>query len=178
MPKAPADYLKEPYTRILIPSTGSYSAEVLEFPGCFSEGATPDEAIRNLEEAAESWIEAALDQGQEIPEPFMNQGFGGKIALRLPRSLHRQAARIAEREGVSLNQFLVSAISTRIGAEDQTTQLLERFERVMSRSVANIAFAIMRLDMSRVVVSQTTGLQIGQRFTYLPVATTPELAGG
>jgi predicted RNase H-like HicB family nuclease len=113
------EYVKKPYARILIPDEDrGYSAEILEFPGCFAEGDTADEAMQALERAAESWIQAALDQGQEIPEPYQNQGYGGKIALRLPRSLHRQAARLAARDGVSLNQFLVSAIAKHMGAQD------------------------------------------------------------
>lgn len=138
MPKNPEDYLNEPYSRILIPDeNGSFSAEILEFPGCFAEGNTPDEAIRNLSEAAKSWIEASLAQGQEIPEPFVNQGFGGKIALRLPRSLHRQAVRMAERDGISLNQFLISAISARVGAEDFYTHLFEKFNRQIANRTIN-----------------------------------------
>ncbi len=126
MPETPDDYLKLPYSRILIPDEGSYAAEILEFPGCFSQGDTPDEAIANLENAARAWIQVALDQGQEIPEPYVNQGYAGKIALRLPRSMHRQATHLAERDGVSLNQFLVSAIAARIGAEDLYAGLQRR----------------------------------------------------
>jgi predicted RNase H-like HicB family nuclease len=129
MPKSLQEYLKEPYARILIPDEqGGYSAEILEFPGCVAEGETADETIQALERAAESWIQAALDQGQNIPEPLMNQGYGGKIALRLPRSLHRQAARMAERDGVSLNQFFVSAIAARVGAEEFYNRMAERLE--------------------------------------------------
>lgn len=120
--------LKGPYSRILIPEEdGSYFAEILEFPGCIAMGATADEAVRNLDEAANEWIKAAQVQGQEIPEPFANQGFSGKLALRLPRSLHRQATRFAERDGTSLNQFLISAIAARVGAEDAVGKIMERF---------------------------------------------------
>ncbi len=129
MLKKPDDFLKLPYSRILIPDEGSYAAEILEFPGCFSQGETPDEAIANLEKAARSWIQVALAEGQEIPEPYLNQGYAGKIALRLPRSMHRQATRLAERDGVSLNTFLVSAIAARIGAEDFYTRLAGNIER-------------------------------------------------
>lgn len=139
MLKSPEDYLKEPYTRILIPDENdTYSAEILEFPGCFAQGDTPDEAIQNLNEVAKSWIEASIEQGQEIPEPFMNQGYGGKIALRIPRSLHRQSVQMAERDGVSLNQFLISAIAARIGAEDFYTHLYEKFNRQLAIGAINV----------------------------------------
>ena len=129
MLNVPEDYLKLPYSRILIPDEGSYAAEILEFPGCFAQGETPNEAMANLEKAALSWIQVALSQEQEIPAPNLNQGYAGKIALRLPRSLHRQATRLAEHDGVSLNTFLVSAISARIGAEDFSTNLAANIER-------------------------------------------------
>lgn len=125
MPKSMQDYLKEPYARMLIPDEqGGYAAEILEFPGCFAEGETADEAMQALERAAASWIQAALDQGQEIPSPCMHQGYAGKVALRLPRSLHRQATQFAARDGTSLNQFLVSAIAARIGAEEFYNRLV------------------------------------------------------
>jgi antitoxin HicB len=141
MAKSPDDYLKLPYSRILIPDDGSYAAEILEFPGCFAQGDTPDEAIANLDNAARSWIQVALSQGQEIPEPYLNQGYAGKIALRLPRSMHRQAVRLAERDGISLNQFLVSAIAARIGAEDFYNRLAEKIERrlaIMEQKIVSL----------------------------------------
>ncbi|MDO8752828.1 MAG: type II toxin-antitoxin system HicB family antitoxin [Anaerolineales bacterium] len=139
MIKTPEDYLKLPYSRILIPDEGSYAAEIMELPGCFSQGDTPDEAITNLGKAARSWIQVALAQGLEIPEPYLNQGYAGKIALRLPRSMHRQATRLAERDGVSLNHFLVSAIAARIGAEDFYTRLVDKIERRLANMEQKIS---------------------------------------
>ena len=83
MRKTLDDYIQKPYSRILIPNDdGSYSAEILEFPGCFADGNTADEAMKNLVDAAHSWIEACIERNLEIPEPFMNQDFGGKIRCR------------------------------------------------------------------------------------------------
>jgi predicted RNase H-like HicB family nuclease len=127
------DYLKKPYSRVIIPDeNGIYFAQILEFQGCYAEGETVTEAIENLERVAESWIEASREIGHEIPEPLESQGYGGKIALRLPKSLHRQAIRVAEREGVSLNQFLVTAIATRLGADNIFESMLNRLEQKIS----------------------------------------------
>lgn len=138
------EYIKQPYTRILIPNDdGTYSAEILEFSGCFADGETADEAMKNLSEAAKSWLEACFERGLEIPEPFMNQDFGGKIALRLPRSLHRQAVRFAARDGVSLNQFLVSAVAAKVGAEDAFARLLDKFvQRIPVTAQTNITIRV------------------------------------
>jgi antitoxin HicB len=124
----PEEYLKKPYARILTPDeNGGFYAEILEFPGCFAEGETPNETFEALERAAQSWIEAALERDQEIPEPSTSQGYAGKVALRLPRSIHRRAAQMAERDRTSLNQFLVSSIAERIGAEDLYSKIAEKF---------------------------------------------------
>ena len=81
------NYLKKPYSRILIPDdeSGTFTAEILEFPGCIAQGDTAQEAYERLEEAAKAWIEAALELGQEIPPPSLAHGYGGKVALRLPK---------------------------------------------------------------------------------------------
>lgn len=126
---AKEEYLKRPYARILIPDAGKFTAEILEFPGCFAYGDTPEEALQHLERSAESWVEAALEQGQEIPEPYSSVGFSGNFALRMPRGLHRRAARLAERDRVSLNQYLVTAVAERVGAEDALRRLAEYLQR-------------------------------------------------
>lgn len=127
--KMVSDHLKKPYSRILIPEEdGGYSAEILEFPGCFSQGDTVDEAMQNIEGAAQNWIEATLEAGKPIPSPATDYEYAGKVALRLPRSIHRQAVRMAEKDGVSLNQWLASAIAARIGAEEICNRIAERAE--------------------------------------------------
>lgn len=111
------EILQKPYSFVFLQNEdGTISGEIIEFPGCFSQGDTIGEAMENLINAAESWIEAVQEQGLQIPEPFITQDFGGKVALRLPKSLHKQAVRFAEMDGVSLNQFLVGAIAEKVGA--------------------------------------------------------------
>ncbi len=59
-----------PYARVLVPDeSGRYSAKILELPGCFAEGDTAEEALEELEEAMRVWVEAALEDGFDIPEP-------------------------------------------------------------------------------------------------------------
>jgi predicted RNase H-like HicB family nuclease len=48
---------------------GGYLATVPDLPGCLSDGETPEEALKNVQEAIASWIEAAREWKQEIPEP-------------------------------------------------------------------------------------------------------------
>ncbi|MDI7277626.1 MAG: toxin-antitoxin system HicB family antitoxin [Anaerolineae bacterium] len=141
---APADLLKRPYARILTPDpeSGTYTAEILEFPGCIAEGDTPQEAYANLESAAEAWIVAALSLGQDIPQPLASDGYAGKVALRLPRSLHRTASQMAKRDGTSLNQFLVAAIAERVGAISLLARILERIPRQAVHARVDVTLAV------------------------------------
>ena len=82
-----SELLKRPYARILIPDeeSGTFTAQILEFPGCVAQGVNPAEAYERLESAAESWIEAALEMQQEIPPPAAEIQFSERFALRPPR---------------------------------------------------------------------------------------------
>jgi len=137
--RAPEEYLQAPYARLLTPDeeSGGYTAEILEFPGCVTEGDTADEALQNLEDAAKGWIEATLKAGREVPEPTLPHGHGGRIALRLPRSLHRRAIQMAERDDTSLNQFLVAAIAERVGAGTLYAQMTQDLEERVTQAAAS-----------------------------------------
>ncbi|MDO8631921.1 MAG: type II toxin-antitoxin system HicB family antitoxin [Phycisphaerales bacterium] len=50
---------------------GYWVAEVPSLPGCVSQGKTKTQAIENIREAIDGWIEAAQAHGQPVPdEPF------------------------------------------------------------------------------------------------------------
>ncbi|HAH09450.1 MAG TPA: HicB family protein [Alphaproteobacteria bacterium] len=46
-----------------------YLATVPDLPGCMSDGATPDDALRNVEDAIEVWIDTAREMGRDVPLP-------------------------------------------------------------------------------------------------------------
>ena len=115
-PVDPIDYLGLPYSRVVIPEEdGTFRGEIFEFPGCIATGETEAEALASLKDVALSWLEASLAKGQVIPEPIENVEFSGKLVLRLPKSLHKKSARAAERDGVSLNHFIVSSLAEHVG---------------------------------------------------------------
>jgi len=117
--QAAAVFAAAPYTRRLTPEPeGGYSASIHELPGCFAEGDSADDALTALEAAAKAWIAAAIETGRPVPRPVDVSEYSGKIALRMPRSLHRIAAERASMEGCSLNQLLVTAISHYLGQRD------------------------------------------------------------
>jgi antitoxin HicB len=48
---------------------GGYLAIVPDLPGCISDGEMPDEALKNVQEAIASWLEAAREWKMDIPQP-------------------------------------------------------------------------------------------------------------
>jgi predicted RNase H-like HicB family nuclease len=88
-------------------------AELLDLPGCMADGSSPDDALENLEEAKHLWIETQIEDGDEVPEPTQAHDYSGKFLVRMPKSLHFRLAMQAKREGVSLNQYVTSLLSSR-----------------------------------------------------------------
>lgn len=48
---------------------GGFVATVPDLPGCMSDGETPEEALTNVQDAIEAWLEAARDLGRPVPIP-------------------------------------------------------------------------------------------------------------
>ena len=48
-----------------------YIASIPELQGCMAHGATPEDAKREIEIAAELWLETAKENNVMIPEPMV-----------------------------------------------------------------------------------------------------------
>ncbi len=46
-----------------------FIAEVPELPGCMAHGGTKSDALANVDEAIQLWIDTAQEFGDPIPEP-------------------------------------------------------------------------------------------------------------
>jgi antitoxin HicB len=81
-----------------------------------AHGDTPEAAIHELHVAGEATVALMRETGRPVPEPDADVAdFGGKVALRVPRSMHARVARVAQLEDVSVNQLLVSIIAEGLG---------------------------------------------------------------
>lgn len=98
-------YMKLPYRIIIKPSVEEgYVAYIQELEGCITQAETLTEIASMIEDAKQCWLESALEDGVEIPEPDSEQ-YSGKFNLRLPPSLHKELVNKAKDEKVSLNQM-------------------------------------------------------------------------
>jgi antitoxin HicB len=109
-------YLSLPYTIEMVrEDETTWFVRVVELPGCISEGDSPSEAIEMIQDAMAGWLEVALEDGRQIPEPKPIDEYSGKFVVRLPRSLHRELVEAAARDGVSLNQYVVAELARAVG---------------------------------------------------------------
>ena len=97
---------------------GGYFVKIEDLPGCYSQGETVEEAKEMIEEARKLWMESMYEEGNEIPLPSNQAEYSGKFNVRVPSSLHRELARLAVKEGVSLNQYVVYALSRTAGVAE------------------------------------------------------------
>jgi antitoxin HicB len=104
-------YLSLKYPIIFYPESEGYTAIIKDLPGCMSVGETLSESMENIEEARELWIETAYECGHEIPLPATEIEYSGNLSLQIPKSLHLSLAEKAEREGVSLDQYILVVLS-------------------------------------------------------------------
>ena len=47
----------------------SFVVEVPELPGCMADGETYEEAVANVRQVIEEWIQTARELGRPVPEP-------------------------------------------------------------------------------------------------------------
>ncbi len=118
--------------RLMSDPSGGYTVTVQEFPGCVAEGDTAEEALENFDKVAESWVRVSLMSGREIRDPVDFDGCSGKIALRIPRSLHREVAELAELEGSSINQVLTAAIAAYVRGDTLMKRMSNEIRKTLT----------------------------------------------
>ena len=116
--------------RLIAEREGGYTALVPDLEGCMTQGETLEEAAAMAEDARRGWIEVEYERGNEIPPPSYTEGHSGKFNVRLPKSLHRALAESAERDGVSMNQYVIRLLSA--------GEMCARLERRLKDSSAGL----------------------------------------
>ena len=91
----------------------SFLAEYPDIEGCSGGGRTAEEAVSCAEENRTALFQMLQEAGEEIPvptNPYIAE-YSGRFVVRIPRSLHGKLVRLAEEEGVSLNQVVLMLLS-------------------------------------------------------------------
>lgn len=113
-------------------ASGGYFVTNPDLDGCMAEGETPDEALTNLADSRELWIESRLTAGRLVPEPSTEE-LSGTVSLRMAPSLHTQLAKSAARQDISLNLLINTALAEYAGGvrhESAINSAVENLRRV------------------------------------------------
>lgn len=102
--------LQYPFNVIADPD-GGYVIVFPDLSGCMTQVETVEEIPEMAEEIRTLWIESEYERERDIPLPSYPEEYSGKFNVRLPRSLHRTLAESAAKDGVSLNQYVVSLLA-------------------------------------------------------------------
>ena len=131
------EIIKRPYTIEVVygddPDDGVL-ARVAEWPGCMTAGDTREEALSRIGDAMRDWVKARIAEGRPIAEPM--SGYGGKVVVQMPRTLHRDVIHRAEREGVSMNQWISTTLARAVGSEGKEKPAPSPSGRLHARKTA------------------------------------------
>ncbi|MBU1745541.1 MAG: type II toxin-antitoxin system HicB family antitoxin [Proteobacteria bacterium] len=87
-------------------------ARCLEFPSLAAHSDTIEEALREIGYVVSESVKWMLEEGEAAPKPLGLKKFKGLLTLRIPPEKHRDLAIRCAEEGVSLNRFILSRLST------------------------------------------------------------------
>ena len=94
--------------------------------GLSAFGENQEEALRELNVAAEAFFESLKSSGQPLPVFEKLEPYSGQIRLRMPKSLHAGLSHSAERDGVSLNTYMVYLLEKRHSEKEIIRQMDDR----------------------------------------------------
>lgn len=115
--------------RISVDGEPMFEARVLELPDVSGFGASLTEAYDTAIEAIEALHSIAERDGESFPEPVEPEAeYSGRVTLRMPKSLHRAVALDAQQEGISINSYIVNAVSIRLG---DAARLVEKVRDIL-----------------------------------------------
>lgn len=105
------DYMSISYRMEIVEDKeeGGFVVSYPDLPGCITCGETIESAVANAIDAKKAWLQAAIEQGIEIPNNL--EQYSGQFKLRMPKSLHRSLAEHSKKEGISMNQYCVYLLS-------------------------------------------------------------------
>jgi len=92
-----------------------YVATIPELKNLSAFGETYEEALKEATIAAEGYLETLREENLAPPAACKLSEYSGQIRLRMPRDLHQKLTVESERQGVSLNTYMISLLSMNYG---------------------------------------------------------------
>jgi predicted RNase H-like HicB family nuclease len=112
-----------------------YVATCPAFPGLTAFGQTEEKALKEAKVALAGFIETYKSNNMALPEPTIHKRVSGKFQLRLPKSLHSLAVRMAHREGVSLNSYIADAVRAKVAGDQVGSRVLNEVRQLIAQTI-------------------------------------------
>lgn len=90
---------------------GEHVGLCAEFPSLSYLASTPNKALSGITALVKGIVKDMLKENEPIPEPIGKKQFSGRFVVRVPPEIHRELARKAAEEGVSLNRLVSSKLA-------------------------------------------------------------------
>lgn len=122
--------------------------------GCVGGGVTPEDAIEEAQENLEIYLNYMEENDCSLPDPYEENQYSGKIALRVSKSVHKKLAQISEDEGISINSFINGAINHALGTEETNKKLEQMVSKIQENTEKNLKLQKFDLIFSQQIAQQ------------------------
>ena len=146
-------YLSLPYKIEIIPIAkeegGGYLARLPQFGtlGIVGDGDTTEEAIADLAENQKDRFRQYLEEGLGIPEPeAKSDNYSGRFVVRLPKFLHRELTKSAQKNGVSLNQYVCTLLAMNFQSDRMAATLtgVQNETRSLNQYIGTLKYQVIK----------------------------------
>lgn len=108
-----------------------YIATCPEFPGLSAFGETVEEAVQEAKTAVDLFIEDYNEADESLPEPEQVPEASGQTRVRMPKALHQDLKREAERQNTSLNSLIISYLQRSLGRDEVLAEVQEQRKELL-----------------------------------------------
>jgi len=103
-----------------------WAVEFYDVPGVIGGGETELEAIEDAFDNLEAHLQFLKEDGEILPVASdFDENYSGKLPFRTSKSTHRRLKMAADREGVSINQYINEAVVEKLTKSEYSTYLSE-----------------------------------------------------
>lgn len=111
-----------------------YIATCPAFPGLSAFGETEEKALKEAKIALAGFIETYKANNMLLPAPKLRESVSGKFQLRLPKTLHHLAVRLAHLDGVSLNSYIADAVRGKVAGDQVGNRVLNEIRELIAQT--------------------------------------------
>ena len=138
-----------------------WTAYYPSIPDCIGGGDTVEEAICEAKENLELYLEFLKEECRKIPEDDYQSEHSGKIALRIPKGLHKRLAETAEREGVSVNLLINNALENYMGLKAYDMNINKKIDDLKDIAKFGCNLQIFNADANKKMWNEVKGCSRG-----------------